>query len=111
MSHPHVQVPKEPIPTAKGAQAATEAALLQAGDLETQARQHQYARRRHLHKIGIVCLWVGTIAAILISAMSLWHLLTPWHLLKPAQLSTLNTVFVTSIISALLTFFVQEATR
>ena len=66
-----------------------------------------------MHWIGIGSLWVLAIVALVIGGMSLWHLVTPpaCHLLEDAQVSRLNTITVTSIVSALLTFVVQEATR
>lgn len=66
-----------------------------------------------MHWIGIGGLWVLSFVALIIAGTSLWHLVTPpaWHFLEAAQVSQVNTVFVTSIVSALLTFVVQEATR
>lgn len=66
-----------------------------------------------MHWIGICGLWALALVAAVIGGMSLWHLVTPpaWHLLEADQVSRLNTITVTSIVSALLTFVVQEATR
>ena len=68
---------------------------------------------RHLHWIAIICMWTVAVVGAVVGGMSLWHLVTPptWHLLEAYQVSRLNTIILTSIVSALLTFFVQEATR
>ena len=107
-------VPNEPIPSDKSSDAATEEArLFQEGDLEQQARKHRSSRMWHLHWIGIGGLWTIALVGVVIGGMSLWHLVTPpaSHLLEAYQVSRLNTIIVTSIVSSLLTFFVQEATR
>ena len=66
-----------------------------------------------MHWIGIGSLWALALVVVTIAGMSLWHFVTPpaWHLLDADQVSRLHTVTVTSIVSALLTFVVQEATR
>ena len=111
---PDILVPQEPIPVDRSSDAAAEEArLLQVGDLEHQARKHRSSRMRHMHRIGIGSLWALALVVVVIAGMSLWHFVTPpaWHLLDAEQVSRLHTVTVTSIVSALLTFVVQEATR
>lgn len=112
-----VLVPQEPIPDDKSSQAATEEARhLQEGDLEQQARRHRSSRMQHMHWIGICCLWAAAVVGVVVAVvggMCLWHLVTPsaWHLLEAAQVSRLNTIAVTFILSSLVTFVVQQATR
>ena len=109
-----LSVPSEPIPSDERSDAATEEArLLQEGDLERQARKHRSSRMWHLHLIGTLGLWALVGTGVIIGGMGLFHLVTPpaCHLLEADQLSRLNTIIVTSIVSALLTFFVQEMTR
>ena len=67
----------------------------------------------HLHWIGICALWAGVVAVVVVSGVCLWHLVTPpaVHFLEADQLSLLNTIAVTSIVSVLATFFVQQVIR
>lgn len=113
-----VSVPQEPIPDEKGlADATEEERHFNEGDLEEQARRHRFSRMQHLHWIGICSLWaVAVVVVVVVAAVGgvcLWHLLTPpdWHLLGADQLSRLNTITVTFILSALVTYVVQQATR
>ena len=66
-----------------------------------------------MHWMAIGSLWALALVVVVIGGMSLWHLVTPptWHLLEADQVSRLQTITVSSIVSALLTFVVQEATR
>ena len=68
---------------------------------------------RHLHWIGNIALWALVATAVIIGGMGLYHLVAPtgWHFLEADRVSQLNTIIVTSIVSALLTFFVHEMTR
>lgn len=54
-----------------------------------------------------------SVAAVVVGGTSLWHLVIPpaHHFLEAEQVSQVNTIFVTSLVSALLTYIVQEATR
>lgn len=109
-----VRVPEEEIPDKGGPDAAVEEArLLQEGDLEHQARRHRSSRMHHMHWIGIGCLWALPVVAVAVGGTSLWHFVTPpaCHYLEAEQVSRVNTVFVTWIVSTLLAFVVQEATR
>ena len=111
--HPPVAVPQQPGPPTASFAATEEARLHQQGQLEQQAHEHRTARRKHLHRIGVSAMWIVAVVGCVVGGMSLWHLVTPpcWHILPDGQVSTLNTITVTSVVSSLLTFFVQEATR
>lgn len=66
---------------------------------------------QHMHMIGLGILWAVVVAAMAVGGVCLLHLILPtsWHFLGEDQLSRLNTIAVTSIVSVLLTFFVQQA--
>ena len=66
-----------------------------------------------MHWIGIGFLWSLPVAAVVVGGTSLWHLVTPpaQHFLEAEQVSQVNTIFVTWLVSTLLAYIVQEATR
>ena len=108
-----LSVPQEPIPSEGWADATEEERHFREGDLEEQARRHRSSRMWHLHWIGIACLWAGAVVGAVVGGVCLWHLVTvpTVHFLEADQLSRLNTIAVTSVVSVLATFFVQQVIR
>lgn len=110
---PAPQIPPlraDSIPSNPAARQASEseAKALSDGKLESIATQNSHRRREHVRTmfhimklVHVAVLGVLVLAAIIIVAI---HHMTPWSFLSPEQLSTLQTMLASSVVTGIATF-------